>query len=182
MALDAPHLLILDEPTNHLDMESREALAMALNDYAGAVILVSHDPHLVESVADRLWLVRDGAVRPFEGDMADYRALLLSERGAGGRVAAETARPKRRNAEKRKSLAPFKAEVETCEARIAKLEDRKAKIDAHLADPALYQDADAAKFEQLQIKRAEIEDGLARAEALWLAAQERLEQAEAVDA
>jgi ATP-binding cassette subfamily F protein 3 len=182
MALDAPHLLILDEPTNHLDMESREALAMALNDYPGAVILISHDPYLVESVADRLWLVKDGAVRPFEGDMADYRALLLSERGAGGRVATEMAKPKRRNAEKRKSLAPLKAEVETCEARVARLEDMKAKIDARLADPALYQVADPAKFEQLQIKRAEIEEGLARAEALWLAAQERLEAAEAVDA
>jgi ATP-binding cassette subfamily F protein 3 len=179
MALDAPHLLILDEPTNHLDMESREALAMALNDYPGAVILISHDPFLVESVADRLWLVKDGAVAPFTGDMADYRALLLSERGGGGRVATETAKPKRRNADKRRALAPLKAEVETCEARVAKLEDMKARIDARLADPTLYQDADPAKFEQLQIKRAEIEDGLARAEALWLAAQERLEAAQA---
>ena len=182
MALDAPHLLILDEPTNHLDMESREALAMALNDYPGAVILVSHDPFLVESVADRLWLVKDGAVRPFEGDMDDYKALLLSERGTGGRVAAEAAKPKRRGAERRRALAPLRTEVATCEARIAALTDMKGKIDAMLADPALYTDADPGRFEKLNLKRAEIEDGLARAEAMWLDAQERLEAAEAEDA
>ena len=181
MALDAPHMLILDEPTNHLDMESREALALALNDYPGAVILVSHDAHLVEAVADRLWLVKDGAVRPYDGDMDDYRALLLAERGGGGRLAAETGGAKRRErrsaAERRRALAPLRAEVETCEQRIAKLEAMKAKLDERLADPALYTDEDPAKFESLQIKRAEIEDGLARAEALWLEATERLEAA-----
>jgi ATP-binding cassette subfamily F protein 3 len=178
MALDAPHMVILDEPTNHLDMESREALALALNDYPGAVILVSHDPHLVEAVADRLWLVKDGAVRPFEGDMDDYRALLLGERG-GGAPKAAPARPRRSAADRRKALAPLKAEVAACEERVQALEAMKTKIDARLADPGLYTDADPAKFETLQIKRAEILDGLARAENLWLAAQERLEAAEA---
>jgi ATP-binding cassette subfamily F protein 3 len=183
MALDAPHLLILDEPTNHLDMESREALAIALNDYPGAVILISHDPFLVESVADRLWLVKDGAVKPFEGDMDDYRALLLSERGAGGRVAVDTAAPPRkRGAERRRALAPLRTEVATCEARIAALNDMKAKVEALLADPALYTGADPARFETLTQKRAEIVEGLARAEALWLDAQERLEAAETEDA
>ncbi len=182
MALDAPQMIILDEPTNHLDMESREALALALNDYPGAVILVSHDAHLVEAVADRLWLVKDGAVRPFEGDMDDYRQLLLSERG-GGRVAAEAGGGKRKErrsaADRRRALAPLRAEVEACEQRIAKLEAMKAKLDERLSDPALYTDEDPQKFEALQIKRAEIEDGLARAEALWLAATERLESAAA---
>jgi ATP-binding cassette subfamily F protein 3 len=187
MALDAPHLVILDEPTNHLDMESREQLAMALNDYPGAVILVSHDPFLVETVADRLWLVKDGAVRPFEGDMDDYRALLLAERGGGGRLAAAAppaAKPApRRNAtDRRKALAPLRAEVEACEARLEKLAAMKAKVDALLADPALYTAPDPATFESLQIKRAEIEQGLVRAEALWLEATERLEAAEAEDA
>jgi ATP-binding cassette subfamily F protein 3 len=188
MALDAPHMVILDEPTNHLDMESREQLALALNDYPGAVILVSHDPYLVESVADRLWLVKDGAVRPFEGDMDDYRALLLSERGAGGRLAANGAgasaarAPKRSAADRRRALAPLRAEVDACEGRVAKLAAMKAKIDALLADPGLYTDPDPARFETLQIKRGEIEEGLARAEALWLAAQERLEAAESEDA
>ena len=83
-AIDAPHILILDEPTNHLDIGGREALVHALNDYQGAVILVSHDPHLVETVADTLWIVRDGRVSLFEGDMDDYKRLLLSQRGGAG--------------------------------------------------------------------------------------------------
>lgn len=184
MALDAPHLLILDEPTNHLDMESREALALALNDYPGAVILISHDPFLVESVADRLWLVKDGAVRAYDGDMDDYRALLLAERGGGGRVAQTSApapRPRRNTPERKRAIAPLRAEVASCEARIATLNDMKAKVEARLADPALYTDADPLRFEKLEIKRAEIQQGLERAEALWLAAQERLEAAEAED-
>jgi ATP-binding cassette subfamily F protein 3 len=184
MALDAPHMIILDEPTNHLDMESREQLALALNDYPGAVILISHDPFLVEAVADRLWLVRDGAVRPFEGDMDDYRALLLGERGGGGRLAetaapAAKAPPKRTATERRKAVAPLKAEVAACEARMAKLEDMKAKVDALLADPDLYIDPDPLKFEKLTLKRAEIATAIKRAETLWLEATERLEEAEA---
>ena len=79
--IDAPHIMILDEPTNHLDIEGREALVHALNDYQGAVILVSHDPHLVETVADTLWIVRDGRVNLFDGDMDDYKRLLFSQRG-----------------------------------------------------------------------------------------------------
>ncbi len=75
--IDAPHILILDEPTNHLDIESREALVLALNEYEGAVILVSHDTHLVETVADKLWLVKDGVVSPFDGDMNEYKALVI---------------------------------------------------------------------------------------------------------
>ncbi|MFN3615253.1 MAG: ABC-F family ATP-binding cassette domain-containing protein, partial [Rubrimonas sp.] len=180
MALDAPHMIILDEPTNHLDMESREQLALALNDYAGAVILISHDPYLVEAVADRLWLVKDGAVRPFEGDMDDYRALLLGANGPDAPRAAETPRkPRRANAEARRQLAPLRAEVAACEARLEKLNGMRAKVDELLADPHLYQHNDPSKFEGLQIKRAEIMDGIARAEDLWLAACARLEEAEA---
>ncbi|MFX7953385.1 ABC transporter ATP-binding protein, partial [Acinetobacter baumannii] len=77
-----PHLLILDEPTNHLDIDSREALVQALAEYSGAVILISHDRHLVEASADRLWIVRDGTVKPYDGDMDSYRSELLAERGA----------------------------------------------------------------------------------------------------
>jgi ATP-binding cassette subfamily F protein 3 len=178
MALDAPHMIILDEPTNHLDMESREQLALALNDYQGAVILISHDPYLVESVADRLWLVKDGAVRAFDGDMDDYRALIVAPQ-AGPRAAEPARKPRRNAAELRRTLAPLKAEVAACEARVAKLEEMRAKIDALLADPELYQDPDPSKFEKLQIKRAEIMDGLARAEQLWLDACQHLEDAEA---
>jgi ATP-binding cassette subfamily F protein 3 len=179
MALDAPHMIILDEPTNHLDMESREQLALALNDYPGAVILISHDPFLVEAVADRLWLVKDGAVRAFDGDMDDYRALILGGQAPVRPAEAAPRKPRRNAADTRRALAPLKAEVAACEARVEKLEEMRRRIDALLADPDLYQDPDPLKFEKLQIKRAEIMDGLARAEGLWLDACARLEEAEA---
>ena len=176
--LEAPHLIILDEPTNHLDIESREALVEALTEYSGAVILVSHDPHLVELVADRLWLVKDGAVRPFEDDMEAYRRMLLSERGGG---AAKPREEKPRAAAKplpRSQAAPLKAEVAKCEARVARLEEMRETIDSRLANPVLYARGDAEEIEKLRRKHAEVMEGLARAEAMWLAALERLEAAE----
>ncbi|MBX2856030.1 MAG: ABC-F family ATP-binding cassette domain-containing protein [Rhodobacteraceae bacterium] len=181
--LEAPHLVILDEPTNHLDIESRDALSQALAGYGGAVILVSHDPHLVESVADRLWLVADGQVAPFEGDMADYRRLLLSQRGGGGRASEKAAvdsvkRAARRSAaEARKDLAPLRAEATACEKRVEKLEEMRALIEERLADPTLYEQ-DPAKIETANKKLGEILNGLSRAEALWEAALEKLEAAE----
>jgi ATP-binding cassette subfamily F protein 3 len=179
--IDAPHLIILDEPTNHLDIESREALVEALTEYEGAVILVSHDPHLVELVADRLWLVRDGAVRPFEDDMEAYRRRLLGERGGEAAAQPREARPRPRPAP-REATGPLRAEVARCEARVGKLEEMRAAIDARLANPLLYARGDAEELEALNRKRAEVEDGLARAEALWLAALERLDAAEGVRA
>ncbi len=179
--LDAPQMIILDEPTNHLDIESREALIRGLCDYDGAVILVSHDPHLVEAVADRLWLVKGGAVTPFDGDMDEYRALLLSERGAAarsGKADGGEKKSQRRNAaEARRALAPLRAEVQKAEERISKLEEMREKIDARLADPTLYEKG-PEEIARLQKKRAEIIDGLERAEALWLEAGDRLEAAE----
>jgi ATP-binding cassette subfamily F protein 3 len=147
--IDAPHMIILDEPTNHLDIESREALVEALTAYEGAVILVSHDPHLVELVADRLWLVKDGAVRPFEDDMEAYRRLLLSERGGaparGRETRPEKVRPK---PPPRSQTAPLKAEVAKCEARVAKLEEMRDNIDARLANPMLYARGDTEEIEK----------------------------------
>ena len=174
-ALDAPQMIILDEPTNHLDIESRDALVEALTEYGGAVILVSHDPHLVELVADRLWLVKDGRVRPFEDDMDAYRRLLLSERG-GMAAKPREEKPKARVAP-RSAVAPLRAEVAKCEARVAKLEEMRDEIDSRLANPLIYARGDTEAVEKLRRKRAEVEDGLARAEGLWLAALERLEAA-----
>ncbi|MGD1868199.1 MAG: ABC-F family ATP-binding cassette domain-containing protein [Neomegalonema sp.] len=182
--LDAPHLLILDEPTNHLDIESRENLAQALAEYQGAVILVSHDPDLVASVADRLWLVKDGGVQSFDGDLEDYKKLLLSERGGAARKAHATqnaaAKPagRRAAAEKRAQLAPMREEVEACETRIAKLEDMREKVETLLADPALYDDQ-SGRLEELNRKHGEILAGLNKAETLWEAAAAKLEEAEA---
>ncbi|HUF57589.1 MAG TPA: ABC-F family ATP-binding cassette domain-containing protein [Thermohalobaculum sp.] len=179
-AVDAPHLMILDEPTNHLDIESREALVVALNDYAGAVILITHDAHLVELVADRLWLVRGGRVTAWDDDIDAYRRQLLAP-AAEARRAEPAAKPEPRKAGRRQAtaeLAPLRAEVRACEERIARIAAMLERIDARLADPALY-DGPPDRIEALQIKRAEIAEAETRAEALWLAASERLEAAEA---
>ncbi|MEL6768605.1 MAG: ABC-F family ATP-binding cassette domain-containing protein [Pseudomonadota bacterium] len=180
-ALDAPHLMILDEPTNHLDMESREALVEALNAYNGAVILITHDPHLVELVADRLWLVKDGRVTPYEEDMAAYRRLILAApepvTGGGGGEAAGTAE-RRERAATRKALAPLKAEVAAAEARLEKINELLERLDAMLADPALYE-GPAEKIEALNQKRGELLATQERAEAQWMAASEKLEEASA---
>jgi ATP-binding cassette subfamily F protein 3 len=179
--IDAPHMIILDEPTNHLDIESREALVEALTAYDGAVILVSHDSHLVELVADRLWLVKDGTVRPFEDDMEAYRRLLLSERG-GAPIRVREEKPKGAKPAPRSQVAPLKAELAKCEARVAKLEEMRDNIDARLSNPILYASGDVEEIEKWRRKRAEVMDGLARAEALWMAALEKLEAAEGVGA
>lgn len=170
--LDAPHLLILDEPTNHLDMESREGLIEALAAYSGAVVLVSHDMHLLSHVADRLWLVKDGRVAPFEEDLDAYRRLLLDQ---------PAAKPERSPSKPRKpsraTLADLRQDVSTAEARVEKLTDLREKLAEKLADPALYNTNRAAETEGWQKKFAEVEDGLERAETLWMKALERLEAA-----
>ena len=173
--LDAPHLLILDEPTNHLDIESREALVEALTAYSGAVVLVSHDMHLLSLVADRLWLVKDGAVAPYEGDLESYRALLLGHAQGAKPPSKPANKPKRLSHDQIKEL---RAEVRKCEARVGKIEDMRAKLATKLADPALYEDARAGELSTWQKKYAEVMEGLERAEALWLAASEKLERAE----
>ncbi|MEM9349440.1 MAG: ABC transporter ATP-binding protein, partial [Pseudomonadota bacterium] len=169
--LDAPHMLILDEPTNHLDMESREALVEALAAYKGAVILVSHDMHLLGLVADRLWLVSDGTVKPYDEDLESYRRFLL-----------QTPAPKEKKLKPQKpsrdAVAQARAEAKRCEERIEKLTDMHSKLQAKLADPALYEPEKAHDREVWQRKFAEVEDAMARAEALWLAALETLEQME----
>jgi ATP-binding cassette subfamily F protein 3 len=179
-ALDAPHLLILDEPTNHLDIESREALVTALNDYRGAVILITHDAHLIQLVADRLWLVHNGQVVPYEDDLDAYRRLLLAKpevtTGANDVPPALRRSQRRDAARERKALAPLRIAVKTCEDRVTKISRMLNQVDARLADPELYSGA-VGQVEALQIKRAEILTAQARAEALWMAAEEALEAA-----
>jgi ATP-binding cassette subfamily F protein 3 len=172
----APHLLILDEPTNHLDIESREALVHALAAWQGAVILVSHDPWLVEAVADRLWLVRGGRVARFDGDMEDYRTLLMAERGEPAAAARPAARALAKSAA-RPNLPALRAELRACEERVQTIAAMQAKIDGMLADPGLYAAGDPARIEALNRKRAEIVAALDRAETLWLEAAARLEAA-----
>jgi len=178
---DAPQLLILDEPTNHLDIDAREALVRALADFEGAVLLITHDPHLVELVADRLWLVADGTVQPFDGDLDEYRALLSERaRPAAKSDAAPTRREDRRErAEARVATAPLRRRARDAEARIAKLAEERAKLEAKLADPSLYVPGRATEVTAAQTRLAAIGRETEAAEAEWLEAAEALEVASA---
>ncbi len=185
-AFHAPHLLILDEPTNHLDVDSREALIHAIAEYEGAVILISHDRHLVEATADRLWLVADGTVRSYDGDMDSYRAELLqvraprAERRANGDQPVETrtsrADQRKAAAERRAELAPLKKAVQAAEKTVERLTAELARRDALLASPDLY--ADTAKASRISQERGQIAKQLAEAEEAWLAATSAYEDAE----
>ncbi|MDF3062843.1 MAG: glycosyl transferase family 1 [Microvirga sp.] len=183
-AFDAPHLLILDEPTNHLDIDSRAALMEAINDYEGAVILVSHDRFLIEACADRLWLVAAGTVKPFDGDLDDYRRLVLAgelepaHRSSSGPAPYSRTDDRRAAAERRAALAPVRKRLEAVEARIGRLSAAIAKIDVALADGTAFR-TDPAKAGELAKKRAEAAEALAGAEEDWLALSGELEQATA---
>ena len=177
--LDAPHLLILDEPTNHLDIESREALVEALTAYTGAVVLVSHDMHLLSLVADRLWLVKDGRVLPYEEDLDAYRRLLLTGDDKPKEAKSKTAKSVSTTAPAKKAsrddVQAMKSEIRKCEERVSKLNDMSKKLQVKLANPALYEDKEAAII--WQKKYGEVVDALERAEALWMDALEKLEKA-----
>ena len=135
----APALLILDEPTNHLDIESREVLVQAINDFPGAVVLVSHDEHLIELIADRLWLVAGGTVRPFEGDLEDYRRLVLERSGPaeGDRSNGSDSRREARRlaAERRRELEPLRRKARQAEETVARLTKEREALDRVLAKP-----------------------------------------------
>jgi ATP-binding cassette subfamily F protein 3 len=184
--LDKPNLLILDEPTNHLDIDARNELLTALNDFDGAVILVSHDRRLIEATAETLLLVADGKVTPFEGDLDDYRKFLLTGSNAPTRRAeAEIVKPtkdvaRRSAAEKRQSLKPLKERIDSAESQVVSLQAEVAKLDRSLSDPLLFA-TDPAKGSAVSKKRAEAARKLAAIESLWLAAQEEYESAMAAD-
>ena len=178
---EAPHLVILDEPTNHLDIDSRAALIEAINDYPGAVILVSHDRYLLEACADRLWLVAGGRVTPFDGDLDDYVTFVLSERGGKtgtDKAAAQSDRAQARKAaaDKRVETAPLRKRVQKAEADMARLTKELEKLDATLADGGLFT-RDAAKAAMVAKARADAASALAAAEEEWLSASHALESA-----
>ncbi|MCB1362189.1 MAG: ABC transporter ATP-binding protein, partial [Rhodobacteraceae bacterium] len=161
-------------PTNHLDIESREALVEALTAYSGAVVLVSHDMHLLSLVADRLWLVKDGSVAPYPDDLDAYRAMLLADPEKDKARPAKPARPKA----SREQVLALKAEVRKCEQRVEKLQEMRDKLAVKLADPALYDDARKGDLDVWNRKYAEVMEGLDRAEALWMSSVDALEKAE----
>ena len=175
-----PHLLILDEPTNHLDIDSRAALMEAINDYQGAVILISHDRFLLEACADRLWLVAKGSVKPFDDDLDAYRRFVLDggaeekprkvERRGETDKAAEAPSPRRA------APSALRKKIEVVEARMAKLNELIARVDAVLAGPGLFRDQ-PAKAATLGAQRSELEHSLVAAEEEWLALSAELEDA-----
>ncbi len=178
IGLKAPHILILDEPTSHLDIDSREALIYALNDFPGAVLLITHDVYLAEATADRLWLVKDGRVSPYEGDLADYRALVLSAervpeipsaRAAGG----SSVSARKLLAQQRESIAPLKRRASELERTCERLQAELARIDAALSTPDTPPEQLAALGKARASKLTELE----AAEAAWLEAMEAYEQA-----
>ena len=180
--LDKPNLLILDEPTNHLDIDARSELLAALNDFDGAVVLVSHDRRLIESTADRLLLVANGRVLPFDGDLDDYRHFLLaSESVPITHTASEPKQSKeearREAAQRRHQLKPLKDRIDAAEHQIAALTAEIAKLDAALADPLLFVH-DPKKGSSVSKKRAEAIRKLEAAESRWLQAHEEYEKAD----
>jgi ATP-binding cassette subfamily F protein 3 len=180
LAWQKPHLLLLDEPTNHLDLDMRDALSLALEEYTGAMVLVSHDRSLIRATADELWLVADGTAQPFEGDLEDYRAWVDARRAkvfAPEPVAAPKAEPafvektRRANPARKKSLLSKQGKVESDLhlAQTALHENQR-----RLADPATYQTLDAAALAQLDQERITLEQQIAALEEVWLELEESI--------
>lgn len=197
VAYQKPNLLLLDEPTNHLDLDMREALSLALSTYKGALILVSHDRHLLEAIADKLWLIDDGNVSEFNGDLNDYQEFLnkknreykekLNEKTQkqpnqnlfSEKAKAQTYKTKEQKkleAQKRQSLRPLKLEIEKLEKQMEKIKKSLADIDTTLSDLELYS-KEPEKVEILSIERAKLSDELDECEIAWIEKQDELEQA-----
>ena len=182
VAMDAPHMLILDEPTNHLDIDSRRALLDALNDYEGAVILITHDRSLMELVADRLWLAADGTVRPFDGDMDEYAKFVLDRAKQSVKptqVAREESSKSEPAAAPKKTVAiePLKRKIEAAEQVVTRTTRQVAELETQLADPQLYKNP--TKVAELTKRRDAAKVKLGEAEATWMGLAEELAEAQA---
>jgi ATP-binding cassette subfamily F protein 3 len=183
---DAPHMLILDEPTNHLDVDAREALVQALNAYSGAVVVVSHDRHMLALTADRLVLVDGGTATEFAGSLEDYTDLILGKNGTGGGEGAKEATKgnrkdgRRAAAEARERSQKLRKDAQAAEREIARLEARKTELERAMFDPATAAPGDAAlTMGDLMKRHGEIVASLADAEARWLEASEKIDEAQA---
>jgi ATP-binding cassette subfamily F protein 3 len=185
VGMEAPHLLILDEPTNHLDIDSRRALLDALNDYRGAVILITHDRSLMEMAADRLWLTADGTIRPFDGDMDDYARFVLDRVKAVARpaepepAASPSPQPASARAGKVPS-GPARRRAEAAEAALMRAANALEEIDGALLDPKTFENP--TKAADLSRRREAAQAALAQAEHVWLEAAEALEAIQAANA
>lgn len=183
MSYDAPHLILLDEPTNHLDMDAREGLVQALNGYNGAVILVSHDPSMVEKVADRLWLVKDGACQPYDGDLDSYRELVIEERRQE-KKAEKQSKPKKEGALSKKELRQLAAKkrkafpneykaMDEAEKKVKALAKEKRALEAQMAEPGFFDNKPLA--DKTQRDHADLEVKLEDVESKWLELSEKYE-------
>ena len=179
---DAPHLLILDEPTNHLDVDAREALVQALNDYAGAVVIVSHDRHMLEMTADRLVLVDNGTAHEFDGSIDDYIAFVLAKEPAGARKTGDNRTVNKKDqrkaaAEAREKGQALKKRARTAETELERLTTERSAVDRTMFDPGSASGGLAKlTMTELMKHRAELDSAIAAAEAAWLEANEALEQ------
>lgn len=187
IAWTKPNLLLLDEPTNHLDLEVRHALTLALQSFEGAIILVSHDRHLLANTVDQFLLVADGKVEEFAGDLDDYHAWLASARQdqkpsigseSKSNSAADRKEQKRLEAERRAKLRPLKQQVEKLEKLVDSTSEKLGAIETQLADPDIYSDARKAELKQLLAQQAEFSSTLSQAESDWMERQEELETLE----
>jgi ATP-binding cassette subfamily F protein 3 len=177
-AFEGPNLFILDEPTNHLDIDSREALIRALNDFPGAVILISHDRHLIEATVDRLWLVRDCHVAPYDGDLSDYRQLVTGSVDRREKREAEKASKadrRRDAAQRRAALEPLAKEIRATEGLMDRTRQRLHKLESELADPALYE-KEPHKVARLSKERSDLASTLSTQEERWLALSAEYEE------
>jgi ATP-binding cassette subfamily F protein 3 len=185
-----PNLLLLDEPTNHLDLEMRHALTVALQAYEGVVVTVSHDRHLLNSTVDEFWLVADGGLQRFDGDLEDYRRWLVERRRAAATAAAPAPRGnaataderkagRRREAERRAALRPLRQRVERLVAGIERINAELAGIESQLADPGVYESQHKARLAELLREQGRLRQRHDRLEAEWMEAETRLEAAEA---
>jgi ATP-binding cassette subfamily F protein 3 len=182
-----PNLLLLDEPTNHLDLEMRQALAVALQDYTGAVVLVSHDRHLLRTVADQFFVVANGAAQPFDGDLEDYAQWLAEhdvapeaaapKRESGGETADARKQRKREEAERRNKLTPLRNAIAKCDRELERLAKERASLETQLAAPDIYSDTQKARLTELLAKQAQLARDTEQVEAEWLRASEEYEAA-----
>lgn len=176
IAYEKPHVLILDEPTSHLDVDSREALILALNDFPGAVLLITHDVYLAEAVADRLWLVHGGRADPYDGDLSDYRKLVLAADRPKEEAPPKAPPPVAPPSPKRPALGPLKKRLDTAEKAMVSAQTRLAAIDRELSAPALFA-RDPQRAAALARERAEVALVLEASEHEWLEASASLEEA-----
>jgi len=180
-----PNLLLLDEPTNHLDLEMRHALSVALQDYQGAIILVSHDRHLLRTVTDQFLLVGEGKLQPFDGDLEDYR-LWLAERKKGEEKTTDELNStisrkdqRKQDADRRQKHKPLLDALKKAEIAVEKYHNEQRHLEFELAEPTLYSESEKDKLKKLLARKAEVDKALDAAETDWMAAEERLEAAKA---